>query len=111
MSAAGLERVNVTQSQLFKVRAVNSVSSTIRMSGNRLTDSLREDSSHSLAIVWAPELEKVGPRIASRPGIHTRGSVNPSGKRAFDVSFGSSRRFGPAAAITTLDPSLSPMPE
>ena len=55
--------------------------------------------------------EKAGPRIANTPGMHTFGSRKPSGNLPLGISVGNSRRFTPAAAMTTLDPSLSDVPE
>ena len=52
------------------------------------------------------------PQSPTTPGKQIRGSLKPSGKcRSPATCVGSVRRGGPAAAITTLEPSFSPVPE
>ena len=72
MSAAGFERVNVTQRKLFSVRAVNSASSTSTISGNALIASLGPYASQkrrSAGSISDPSrISYRGPCTASTPG-------------------------------------------
>ena len=93
MSAAGFERVNVTQSQLRSDRAANSLSSTSTTSGNASIGSSGRNAARELGRVGPA---RRGPRTTSTPGIATRGDVKPSGSRSpAGISVGRSRRFGP----------------
>src|SRR5262245_46537979 len=105
MSAAGSERVKVTQRKLLRDRAANSLSSTSTSRGNVLSASAGRKA--AVKVSPAPR-----PWTANTPGRQTRGSLNPSGKVGPEGNaVGRFRRDGPTAAITTLDPSLNPLPE
>src|SRR5581483_3017233 len=132
MSAAGFERVNVTHNQFRSERAVKSLSSTSTTSGNAegvASANARQNFSTSGGVstggtgvspvgltsgTGVPPVTPgyVGASTASTPGKQTRGSPNPSGSGSF--SGGSTprpRRLPPAAAMTTFEPSLKPLPE
>src|SRR4051794_40629461 len=105
MSAAGFERVNVTHTKLFSVRAVKSLSSTSTMSGKALIGSAGANDAQNRSASPAAS-------TASTPGKQTRGARQPSGKRnPGGSSVGNVRRGSPTAAITTFEPSFKPPPE
>src|SRR5689334_10547271 len=117
-SAAGFERVNVTQRKFDTLRAVNSLSSHRTSSGNALMPSAAEydwqkraTAGSSSALARAERLNG-GACTTTTPGMTTRASANPSGKRnPGGKAVGSVRRGGPAAAITSFDPAFNPVPE
>src|SRR5215207_2037868 len=115
MSAAGLDRVKATHSQLLSDSAANSLSSTRSTRGNSLIASDGRKAAQNFSTSGAGprpySARYLGACNASTPGRHRYGSVNPSGNRRAGTSAGSERRVGPAAAITTLDPALRPLPE
>src|SRR5262249_60330515 len=110
MSAAGLERVNVTHTKLFSDRAVKSLSSTRMTSGKELIASPGRYAEQNRARSgWrsgdGPATDwQGGACTTSTPGRATRGSRNPSGQtRSGGSEVGRLRRGGPAAAITRLE--------
>src|SRR5579875_482721 len=121
MSAAGFERVNVTHNQFRSERAVKSLSSTSTTSGNAegvaSANARQNFSTSGGASSGGTSVPPVAPgyfgaSTASTPGKQTRGSPNPSGSGSFSGgSTPSPRRLPPAAAMTTFEPSLKPLPE
>ncbi len=113
MSAAGLERVNVTQRKFFSLRAANSLSSTTTIRGEPVelfsgAGRLRE--SAAVLRAW-PERRPLNDEDAGE--CHPR-EWKPSGRRRSGgggSTVASARRTGPAAAITTFEPWLKPWPE
>ena len=111
MSAAGFERVKVTQRKLRSFRAVNSLSSTITISGKPRMESSVSNDVQKRAISLRAIADTAGPgrpgcRAARREDRETaRGRRNPTGSSVASV-----RRDGPAAAITTFDPWFKPVP-
>ena len=112
MSAAGSERVNVTQRKFRSFRAVNSLSSTITMSGKpRIGSPVSKDRQN--------EAMSSGPVLVRRSldgqdaGQHDARIVETAQASASRRAARSarSRRAGPAAAITTFDPWFNPCPE
>ena len=82
MSAAGLERVNVTHRKLFSVRAVNSLSSTSTISGKAIDRIARRRNALAQNRAGSSAVSTVHRAVtASTPGNATRGSRKPSGKR------------------------------
>src|SRR6185312_9364629 len=102
MSVAGLVCVNVTQRKLRRDSATNWLSSTMMIQRKR------ERGVYDCGIgISDCGLVYFGPSIAKIPGRTTRGFLKPSDKRrSFGISVVSSKRGGPTAAITTLEPAL-----
>src|SRR5689334_18951777 len=98
MSAAGFDRVNITQRRFRAVLAANALSSTTTTIGNPASGPSGGDDSQNERIRGSePEssARKAGPRTARIPGRATRGSEKPSGKdRPGGNSEASSRRRG-----------------
>src|SRR5262249_47042488 len=112
-SAAGSERVNVTQSQLFSARAAKALSSTSSTSGKWLSaDSGGKAAQKRSASADLPGASNGGASTARTPGRQTRGSEKPSGsQKPSGSSAGRARRLLPAAATTSFEPALRPVPE
>ena len=110
MSAAGSERVNVTQRKFRTLCAAKSLSSTITMSGNlrigssALKESQKRGEVGAVVIRGALDDEDTGQ-------THPRATEAIGQSKWAGSSSGSDRRAGPAAAITTFDPWFNPCPE
>src|SRR5437764_11171796 len=133
MSAAGLARVNVTHRKLASDQDAKLLSSTITTSGKRRSWLLRVTAEQKWTISFDSDFRfwildfglsvscplspvhcslAVGPSRAMIPGSTRRGFLKPSGNgSSIGNSVGSSRRGGPAAATTTLEPILRASPE
>ena len=109
-SAAGFDRVNVTQRKFRNDRATNSLSSTTTTNGN--------------AWIVSPSIDSQNRRIDPSPGRYA-GPFDGQNARKGDArrsepvgqvkparKLGRQRpRTGPAAATTTFEPALKPWPE
>ena len=83
-SAAGFERVNVTQRKLFSDRAANSLSSTSTISGKRVESDRRAErlaEARAIGRRSPSRGERRRLRPPARPAGTTRGSRKPSGRR------------------------------
>ena len=115
MSAAGFDRVNVTQRKLFsglrgELAVVDDHDQRERV--DRIVGAERLAKASKRGIVPTRPRRNGGPERRARPAAPTRGVRKPSGVASpTATSPASSRRFGPAAAITTFDPWFSPCPE
>ena len=130
-SAAGFDRVNVTQSRFSSDAAAKSLESTITISGHRASGwsspIARQSRSASADHEAAPANRQIdsssadssrgrgsiaGPCTATTPGRQGSGAENPSGSdQPAGSSPGSVRTAGPRAATTSLEPAFSPLPE
>ena len=111
-STAGLERMNVTHSQFFSDWPRNSLSSTSTISGNSLIGVVGRyaPQKHSTSCVVLHRSAVAALDRQARPAGRRSARRNPQARQVVGHPSAAPAGPAPAAAITTFEPSFSPVP-